>query len=98
MNKKSKNLIAGSYEDKKNLRISGPARRCSMPRLDQFSFPPLIVVPLSSHEVDGVRKEKERLTAAINIRNHDSKLHRFFQRITKCQYQTIADLSFDFKP
>ena len=29
-------------------------------------FPPLIVVPLSSHEVDGVRKEKERLTAAIN--------------------------------
>ena len=29
-----------------------------------FSFPPLIVVPLSSHEVDGVRKEKERLTAA----------------------------------
>ena len=32
-----------------------------------FSFPPLIVVPLSSHEVDGVRKEKERLTAAINL-------------------------------
>ena len=26
-------------------------------------FPRLIVVPLSSHEVDGVRKEKERLTA-----------------------------------
>ena len=24
----------------------------------------LIIVPLSSHEVDGVRKEKERLTAA----------------------------------
>ena len=23
----------------------------------------LIVVPLSSHEIDGVRKEKERLTA-----------------------------------
>ena len=32
-----------------------------------FSFPPLIVVPLSSHEVDGVRKEKERLTAAIKV-------------------------------
>jgi hypothetical protein len=32
-----------------------------------FLFPPLIVVPLSSHEVDGVRKEKERLTAAIMI-------------------------------
>jgi hypothetical protein len=31
-----------------------------------FSFPLLIVVPLSSLEVDGVRKEKERLTAAIN--------------------------------
>ena len=27
-------------------------------------FPRLIVVPLSSHAVDGVRKEKERLTAA----------------------------------
>ena len=30
----------------------------------EFSFPRLIVVPLSSHAVDGVRKEKERLTAA----------------------------------
>ena len=30
----------------------------------EFSFPQLIVVPLSCHEVDGVRKEKERLTAA----------------------------------
>ena len=29
----------------------------------EFSCPPLIVLPLSSHEVDGVRKEKERLTA-----------------------------------
>ena len=32
--------------------------------LREFSFPRLIVVPLSSHEIDGVRKEKERLTAA----------------------------------
>ena len=32
--------------------------------LTVFSFPRLIVVPVSSHEVDGVRKEKERLTAA----------------------------------
>ena len=32
----------------------------------EFSFPRLIVVPLSCHEVDGVRKEKERLTAALN--------------------------------
>jgi hypothetical protein len=31
----------------------------------EFSFPQLIVVPLSCHEVDGVRKEKERLTAAL---------------------------------
>ena len=30
----------------------------------EFSFPRLIVLPLSCHEVDGVRKEKERLTAA----------------------------------
>ena len=29
----------------------------------RFLFPRLIVVPLSSQEVDGVRKEKERLTA-----------------------------------
>ena len=29
-------------------------------------IPRLIVVPLSSHEVDGVRKEKERLTAAVS--------------------------------
>ena len=29
----------------------------------RFLFPWLIVVPLSSQEVDGVRKEKERLTA-----------------------------------
>jgi hypothetical protein len=28
-------------------------------------FPRLIVVPLSSQEVDGVRKEKERLTTAL---------------------------------
>jgi len=34
------------------------------PALREFSFPRLIVVPLSSHEIDGVRKEKERLTAA----------------------------------
>ena len=34
--------------------------------LEEFSFPRLIVVPLSCHEVDGVRKEKERLTAALN--------------------------------
>ena len=36
----------------------------------EFSFPWLIVVPLSSHglpEVDGVRKEKERLTAVKSI-------------------------------
>ena len=33
----------------------------------EFSFPRLIVVPLSSHAVDGVRKEKERLTAAWRI-------------------------------
>ena len=49
------------------LRTLGPAL--------MFSFPPLIVVPLSSQdltglypkkqEVDGVRKEKERLTAAV---------------------------------
>jgi len=32
--------------------------------MTEFSFPQLIVVPLSCHEVDGVRKEKERLTAA----------------------------------
>ena len=29
----------------------------------EFLFPQLIVVPLSTHEVDGVRKEKEGLTA-----------------------------------
>ena len=34
------------------------------PPNSEFSFPRLIVVPLSSHAVDGVRKEKERLTAA----------------------------------
>ena len=34
-----------------------------------FSFPRLIVVPLSSHEVDGVRKEKERLTAALDSKS-----------------------------
>ena len=34
-------------------------------KLREFSFPQLIVVPLSCHEVDGVRKEKERLTAAL---------------------------------
>ena len=33
----------------------------------EFSFPQLIVVPLSCHEVDGVRKEKERLTAAQGL-------------------------------
>ena len=33
----------------------------------EFSFPQLIVVPLSCHEVDGVRKEKERLTAAQDL-------------------------------
>ena len=32
--------------------------------LEEFSFPRLIVVPLSCHEVDGVRKVNERLTAA----------------------------------
>ena len=35
--------------------------------LREFSFPRLIVVPLSSHEIDGVRKEKERLTAAEGL-------------------------------
>ena len=35
-------------------------------KLREFSFPQLIVVPLSCHEVDGVRKEKERLTAALS--------------------------------
>ena len=30
--------------------------------LEEFSFP-LVSGPLSSHEVNGVRKEKERLTA-----------------------------------
>ena len=41
------------------------------PDINSSFFPPvrllvprLIVVPLSSHAVDGVRKEKERLTAA----------------------------------
>ena len=34
--------------------------------MTEFSFPQLIVVPLSCHEVDGVRKEKERLTAALH--------------------------------
>ena len=29
---------------------------------EEFSFPRLIVVPLVSQEIDGVRKEKERLT------------------------------------
>ena len=35
--------------------------------MTEFSFPQLIVVPLSCHEVDGVRKEKERLTAAQRL-------------------------------
>ena len=39
--------------------------------MTEFSFPQLIVVPLSCHEVDGVRKEKERLTAAQ--RGNDQK-------------------------
>ena len=30
-------------------------------------FTDFIVVPLSSHEIDGVRKEQERLTAARNF-------------------------------
>jgi hypothetical protein len=34
----------------------------------ELSFPRLIVVPLSSQEVDGVRKEKERLTTALTLR------------------------------
>ena len=34
---------------------------------EELWFPRLIVVPLSSQEVDGVRKEKERLTTAINL-------------------------------
>jgi hypothetical protein len=37
------------------------------------SFPWLIVVPLSGHEVDGVRKEKERLTAAKKMNEKMSK-------------------------
>jgi len=54
--------------------------------MTEFSFPQLIVVPLSCHEVDGVRKEKERLTAAqrgndqkraVKIRN-DHKNPRYF--------------------
>ena len=53
----------------------------SLLSLQEISFPRLIVVPLSmsepdgarnqeqiaaSHEIDGVRKEKERLTAALS--------------------------------
>jgi hypothetical protein len=34
------------------------------PLAKELWFPRLIVVPLSSQEVDGVRKEKERLTTA----------------------------------
>jgi hypothetical protein len=49
---KRKSMIALSYPRI----LSGSLR--------EFSFPRLIVVPLSSHEIDGVRKEKERLTAA----------------------------------
>ena len=37
------------------------------PGEEELWFPRLIVVPLSSQEVDGVRKEKERLTTAINL-------------------------------
>ena len=35
--------------------------------------PRLIVVPLSSHEIDGVRKEKERLTAAAKHQWRDTQ-------------------------
>jgi len=50
----------------------------------ELSFPRLIVVPLSCHEVDGVRKEKERLTAgAINTRRlsgNGPKVAKFLDR------------------
>ncbi len=49
-------------------------------RRREFSFPRLIVVPLSCHEVDGVRKEKERLTAAAIMKRKlvESWLQRLF--------------------
>ena len=37
--------------------------------MTEFSFPQLIVVPLSCHEVDGVRKEKERKEKRIENRD-----------------------------
>jgi hypothetical protein len=39
--------------------------------MSEFSFPQLIVVPLSCHEVDGVRKEKETETTSSTASGHN---------------------------
>ena len=45
-------------------------------------FTGFIVVPLSSHEIDGVRKEQERLTAARNF-HLDAAVLPFRRAVTK---------------
>ena len=45
-------------------------------------FTDFIVVPLSSHEIDGVRKEQERLTAARNF-HLDAAVLPFRRAVTK---------------
>ena len=69
----------------------------------QSSFPWLIAVPLSGHEVDGVRKEKERLTAAMPCQrflshvgrsssslHEDVSLNRVVRRVGQPQRQVLA--------
>ena len=58
----------------------------------EFSFPQLIVVPLSCHEVDGVRKEKERLTAAQSIMdffNSGILVSTFWCLMTDCSLRSL---------
>ena len=63
-------------------------RRTSLKR-QEFSFPRLMVVPaLSSHEVDGVRKEKERLTAAARKESEAAVTFLFLSHV--CQIRWYA--------
>ena len=48
----------------REMKIKDVIAKTLLSKKTEFSFSRLIIVPLSCHEVDGVRKEKERLTAA----------------------------------
>ena len=83
-----KRLFIGQMNSSNYLPTGKTSQLLTFGIFQESLIPQLIVVPLSSREVDGVRKEKEKLTAAFVIKSWRFQLFLFHSSLRQPNYSS----------